>query len=387
MAERWASYSQISTFRACPQRWNYSYREKLRKVDPEDLKIELEFGSWWHALRAAESIDRGRRLGSLKSYPEELGTTDDGPKIDTAAEFVAEEVYGALSGWWHGMSASAKDAWVERLGEEPEARMRYLDEEWTKQWAQEREYELPVAVEFGWGRNLPDVEDAGLRPNTRMVGYVDEIYLDKRRNVLTVRDHKTSKSLASQTTADDMMDSQLQIYAWGAHPEVEKWGLGRIQAVAYDRVRTVKPKTPKLNLTGTLSRSVTDYDVRTYTEWVGEGLEYPGRLKDGSGSGVYYVDEAVVAQLSDPAARSVWFQRTLTPLNTNVIRAHLYAAVYTAEDMNKASQRIEATGEAARNLGGSCRWCDFSALCRAQMIGGPEGEYDLKEMRLERKER
>ena len=44
---------------------------------------------------------------------------------------------------------------------------------------------------------------------------------------------------------DEMMDSQLQVYAWGANDVVKSWGYGGIRATAYDRVKSVAPKPPK----------------------------------------------------------------------------------------------------------------------------------------------
>src|SRR5699024_11134452 len=85
MTTHFARYSQINTHRACPQRWQYGAIQRLEEDRPEgDAAVELEFGIWWHALRAADSIDRGRKHGSLKQIPETLRTVDDGPEISTA---------------------------------------------------------------------------------------------------------------------------------------------------------------------------------------------------------------------------------------------------------------------------------------------------------------
>src|SRR5699024_6883255 len=103
MTTHFASYSQINTHRACPQRWQYGAIQRLEEDRPEgDAAVELEFGIWWHALRAADSIDRGRKHGSLKQIPETLRTVDDGPEISTAyneTETLAERVLGAAERW------------------------------------------------------------------------------------------------------------------------------------------------------------------------------------------------------------------------------------------------------------------------------------------------
>jgi hypothetical protein len=278
------------------------------------------------------------------------------------------------------------ETWADRIGEACPDRLAAMYERWHHQWwHSDIKHERPLAVELGWGRDLPAMRD-GEVPNTRLVGYVDEVYLDARRNLIVVRDHKAHKSLSTQTTADDMMDSQLQFYAWGASPEITSWGLGKVAATGYDRIRTVKAKTPVVTQSGTLSKSITDFDLGTYIEWArgpeGNGVPYPGRAKDGSGAGLYQIEPAIVEKLSTPASTSAWFQRTLTPLNSNLIKVHLRAAVDSAVDLAASRRRAKESGEAARNLTSNCRWCDFVKLCRAEMVGGPGGEYELADMYL-----
>lgn len=385
VAEQWASYSQLVTHRVCPQRWQYGAVQRLERADSEDVQVEREFGSWWQAWRAADSLDRGRKLGTLKALPADLQTGAPGVLIDVHKATAAYVLLHAEE-WWRHQHAEVKDAWVERLGDSLPARLVDLDMRWQERWGDEVAREQPLAVELKWRRVLPTTKDpvtgVTLDPNTALIGYVDEVYYDTARGIVVARDNKSHKSLSTQTAADDMMDSQLQLYAWAASPLVASWGRGAIKATAYDRVRSVKPKAPVLTQAGSLSKSVTDYDVMTYSLWAEPGVAYPGRKKDGSDAGTYTLDEAVVTRLSSPAARSVWFQRALSPLNPNLIRAHLRAAIDSALDMRTTRTRAEATREAARNLGPSCKWCDFASLCRAQMVGGPSGTYDLDEHRL-----
>lgn len=385
MATNFASYSQIGTHRACPQQWQYGTIRKLKRDDPLDVRVELEFGNWWHALRAADSIERGRRKESLKRIPEELQTTDDGPRIRTDASDLVDRVMAEADKWWTNTDAMVAEEWIKRIGGDLPSRLRYVDEQWHERWGDDLEHEHPLAVEFRWRRELPALSDPETGevadPDTAMVGYVDELYWDDRRKMIVARDHKAHKSLGTQSSADDMMDSQLQVYSWGASPEVSSWGMGQIKAVAYDRIRMVAPKSPKVTQAGTLSKAVSDYDLRTYLEFCegpdGQGAPYPGRKKDGSDAGFYTADPAVVENLSDPASRSAWFQRTLTPLNRNIVIGHLRAAVDTAFDMTRTRRRVAESGEAGRNLTSRCKWCPFVELCRAELSGGPDGEYDL----------
>lgn len=369
----WASYSQLSTHRACPQRWFYGSMLKLRPDKPDDPKVELNFGLWWHAVMAADSLVRGQEFGSLRYAPDMITAGNDITlRVDSLKP---DMVFDAAEHAWERLSTERRETWIGKLGEPLPDRLRQLHLTWTDRWAEDRQYEKPLAVELGWGREITDT--------ARLVGYVDEVYLDTRRNIIVVRDHKSSKSLPTQASLDDMMSSQLQLYAWGAAPIVAEWGVGPISATAYDRVKSVKPTTPRLNKSGTLSKTVTQFDFHSYLDWCATRPEYEGLAKDGSKGGIYEPEQALIEHLSSPAWRSLWHQRTLTPLNVHMIRAHLRSAVDTITDIHATRRRAEDSGEAARNFTDyGCRWCDYNALCRAQIVGGADGEYPLAEYRL-----
>jgi hypothetical protein len=373
----------------------YSYERRLEKVDPEDVRVELEFGIWWQAVLGADALARGRDLGSLRWVPRAIKTVDNGPSF--AGDMAdPREVIATANDFWREQTPRTMEVWAERIGEALPDRLEGLYERWLEQWAEERRTELPLAVELGWGRDLPSLRD-GQNPNTRLVGYVDEVYLDTKRNMIVVRDNKSHRTLSTQTSADDMMDSQLQFYAWGASPEITSWGLGKVQATAYDRVRSVKPSPPQLTMGGRLAMrggepSIGQCDLHTYLQWaagpttnkdgdeVHDGQWYPGTR--GHDPGWYQAEPEVISKLSTPAARSVWFQRTLTPLNGNIVRTHLRAAVDSSVDLQRSRERAVDTREASRNLTANCRWCDFAKLCRAEMVGGADGDYDLVDLGL-----
>lgn len=368
----WASYSSIGQHRSCPQKWYYQRILHIEPIEPE-VAPARDFGSWWHALMAADSLERGRTAGSLKSFPEWI-TATEGSQF-RGEDVLPHDVLAESVLYWEKLSEDVKAAWVQYLGEPLPDRLLGAYGRWSDRWEEDREYELPLAVELGWGRDLADT-------GARLVGYIDEVFLDSKRNVVVVRDHKSMKALGTQTTQDDLMDSQLHLYAWGAAPAIEEWGVGPVRATAYDRMRAVAATTPKLTNAGQLSKQVTQYDLQTYIDWVAEGQTYPGTKKDGSGAGVYELDQNVVDHLSSPAWKSNWHQRTLTPINVNVIRSHLRAAADAVIDMQRSKEIAEARHEAPRNPGPGCRWCDYAKLCQAQLIGGPDGEYDLAAMGL-----
>lgn len=410
----YTTYSRIATHRKCPQRYMYSYIRKLEKVSPEDVRVELEFGNWWHALRAADSIERGIAAGSLQHIPKKLGTVDGHEGIDLAGEGGGIEKMRELSArgyldltgwvmeeaekWWKTRSSFEQESWAERIGGGLVDRLLYVDARWRERWADDIKHEHPLAVELHWERPLPALTDQQtgetVDPDAVMTGYVDEVYYDTRRNLVVVRDHKTHKALGVRTSVEDMMDSQLQVYAWGASPIISSWGYGAVKAVAYDRVRSTAPKQPSVTATGTLSKSVSDYDVPTYlafaagpdgtgAPWGKEGEFYVSGKKKGEPKfGRYQAEETVIERLSDPAALSAWQQRTLTPLNRNIVTTHLRAAVDTSLDISATRDRVRESNAAGRNLTDMCKWCPFAELCRAEMTGGPDGDYDLDAMYL-----
>lgn len=369
------SYSALTLHRKCPNAWHYRYLRGLAPEEYDRAPVERWFGSWWHTLRAADSIERGRRRQSLLFAPEILTTVDDGPEIPTIADDgLCHRVFDAAATWWHRLDEETRDLWTDTLGEPLPTGLVHADNRYRTRWQEDRDCEHPIAVEVHWQRPLPGC-------TTNLTGYCDEVYYDQRRHLTVVRDHKTAKSLSTQTTADDMMDSQLHFYAWGMVDRIREWGAEPVRAVSYDRMRSVAPSPPVLTQSGRIAvrggePSIGNCDLGTYLAWCDTGPTFPGRKKDGSDGGTYAAESGIVERLSTPAARSVWFQRTLSPLNRHLVRAHLQGACDSERDSQRTLTRVLRTGEAPRNLGPVCRWCDFAELCRAQMLGGPDGDYD-----------
>ena len=397
-----AHYSSLSLHRKCPQAWYYRYDMGLSRPLTTPAP-ELHFGSWFGALRAAEAVERGRKLGSLLGSPNKFSATDRSQKFD-AATVTPQDIFDAAAAWWDLRTLEERADWDDRLGEALPARQLGAYERWHDEWGDAIRKERPLGVELFWKRELPrpkgDAEWDALAkerplPKMYLLGYIDELYEDTDRGIVVVRDVKTSKQLATQSAADDMMDSQLQLYAWGISPKLQEWGAPPVRGVAYDRVKSVKPTAPKLTLAGKLSAASTMFDERTYREFAagpdGKGIIWgvenehfaSGPRKGEPKWGTYEIDQAVLDRITSIPHRSAFHQRTLVPLNANIVRAHLRAAVDSATDIWRTQKRAEITGEAARNMGKTnCQWCDYQSICRAQMIGGADGTYELAEHNL-----
>ena len=393
------SYSGITLHRSCPQAWSYKTIFGLSRPPSDDPKVEARFGTIWHALRAAEAIERGRRVGSIKYVPRSIRVADGGPKVMTRQHKemactrtdsdpdtckndehfepvlnLQERVFAAVEAWEEQMPEEHADLWKEKLGtRSPSLLLRSLDARYLVAHAADIENEHPIGVEVYWERILPG--DSG----ATLLGYTDEVYLDVKRHLIVVRDHKTAKQLSIMNAADDMLNSQLHLNAWGLSDRIKEWGCQPVGAISYERVNSVMPPKPKLVKSGRLSATVKNFDLETYLTF----CESPEAKEAG-----YEREDAVVQRITEPQYISRWFQRTLTPVNRNIATAHLQAAVDTEVDSRKTVETVKRRGAGPRNMtGNACRYCDFAKLCRAQMIGGADGEYEIEEYGLRVKEK
>lgn len=407
-AETWdpsqyVSYSSLNLHRTCPMAWAYRYLRGIERID--DNRVHADFGTWFHLVKAAEAIQRGNERGSLRYSPEKFDLPGsevrlhrdgepgsrfyriggDGP----SANLTTSLILGLAGRIWPRLPAEYRDEFVDALGETLPERLLNAYRGWLERWKDERENEEPIAVELKFKRPVETPTGEAVIP-----GYVDEVYRDTKRGLIVVRDTKTSKKLDAAESEDDLTDSQTHLYAWGSAEVLAEWGL-TVDAVAYDRVRSVAPKTPKVTASGGLSASIKDYDLHTYLTWAQgpdgegvlwgeEGVYFKSGKREGEPKwGHYTAEEKEINRLTTPSALAVWHQRTLTPINRNIIRAHVQAAVDTQQAAQQTVHRFKNTGEAARNFTRrGCSWCDFRKLCRAELLGGPGGEYPLSEWNL-----
>lgn len=386
------SYSRLLTHRQCPQKYAYAHVHGIESI--EDFRSpERIFGSWWHLLRALTSIQRSESMRAT-THPDappivtpEVLRVDDTWTVavaDLDRSQAVTEFWELFTLWDRSLTNDYRDRFVERMGDQPLPRLRDMNDEWWDRWHDDMQHELPLAVELRVSRHLPTYRDVltgeEVKPDEMLNGVIDEIYRDTRRGFNVIRDYKTHRKLDGATSQSDMMESQLHLYAWAAAPVLQLHGIKQPRAVAYDRIRSVAPKQPQVTKAGKLSASVKDYSLLTYLRWLdahdGE-VPFPGMKKDGSGAGTYTLDPSVVENLSDPASRSAWAQRTLVPMNAAIVKSHLSAATLTYLDTTRTDRLVEKLGEAPRSFG-TCKFCDFLQLCQAQLVGGSEGDYDLE---------
>ena len=382
------SQSSLAKHRECPQLWFYETDLRLAAQPGLTYPVALTLGSWWHAVRAADALTRGRRLESLKDggVPESITTTNGGPTFANTATM--EEVLEGAADAWARMNGRERGSWMDQRPESLPDSLARMNRQYLARWAEDREHEHPLAVEIAFSR--PMGEDSN-GDQLVLDGIGDELYWDARRKMVVLRDAKAEKEIAASSSANDMHKSQLQLYAWGLAHVVAEWGLGPIRALSFDRARTAVPAEPKLTTQGNLAKSPSDYMLETYLEWVAtkptwgeEGAYYVSGAKKGQPKfGTYDApDPKEIERLTSPVWLDRWHERTLAPVNRNVVAAHLRSAYHTARDVETTKLNIERYGETTRNLGRHCDWCRMSELCRTQMVGGPRGEYVLEELGL-----
>src|SRR3546814_20127242 len=78
--------------------------------------------------------------------------------------------------------------------------------------------------------------------------------------MIVVRDHKTNGTIASAESLDDLLDSQLHLYAWGVSVHL---GIN-VGAVGYDRARSKPAAQPAVTKAGKLSASAQAYEPHAY---------------------------------------------------------------------------------------------------------------------------
>lgn len=354
------SVSSLNTWRECPRRYHYQ-KERRLTLAGQGPAVRRELGSWWHALRAADSIARARSqetvpgVPPLYYLPEELTTGDFGPVIPVGEDLTAETIHGAAQETWSAMTDQQREDWIDTTGAALPDHLREMDERWTTRWAGQIAQERVIAVEMPVSVLIPAMPQTNIRPV--FTGRVDEVIYDMSTGMLTVRDIKSSREIPGAESAEDMLDSQLHLYAWAVSVE-----MGRdVQAVSYDRARTKPASSPKLTQAGSLSKSVTDYDLLRYLDFTSAPVPYPGRKKDGSDAGEYTRDTDVVDRLRTPREMDRWNRRTLSPVNHRLVRSHLREAALAAWQRASSEDRPRALSRRV------CQGCDFLELCLDEM--------------------
>jgi len=343
------SYSSLGKMQVCERKFALHYREGLRKAGP--IPFPLLRGQAWHAVMAAQALQIGLYEGSLlQEIPERIRVIDG---VD--AEPTISSIMDALKEWETAQESEYLDAMREEYGDLLSARMWDLWIRFNHSGNVEKDFGKPLLIEFEWTRTLPNGLEA--------VGVTDLVYLDPETNQVVVRDWKLNASWPQTASAiEDLVNSQNHFNAWGVADSLRDLSGDKElvpSAVEYARARFKKPATPAMtkgtkNSPPRLAKSTSDFDAYTYREWCRE-QELP-------------VDQAVYDELA--TQRDKWFRFTRKPLLYNVYSQHVISAARQAERAETIT-----TEESIPVYGSHCGFCEFSSLCRADLVGGRQ-PYD-----------
>ncbi len=365
------SYSALQTLAACERKYALRFIEEL-EADRTDRPAPLR-GTAWHGVIQAHLLSVGAHKRTLLVRPEKIQVvkgrdlainwadefcpTIMGPDFGPEIELNALSMLAHYRSWWdHQETDYREEMAAEYDGSLPD-RLTDLYRRYLLHYVDDDKRYDPLLTEYEWSRKAPN--------GILLQGRVDAVLYDNELGLVTVRDYKTHASWPSESdTVVDLMDSQLHLQAWGCAPVLRAAG-HLPQAVQFDRLRFKKPSEPKLTTKGILSKSTTDFDSYTYTNWCTENS--------------VEIDPKMVETCD--AKADAWFRRSTKPLSMRSIEAHVKAA-------QAAALRADALDPATATLVPSknCGWCDFVSLCRAEIIGGrPEGfipqDYGLRKQK------
>jgi hypothetical protein len=184
-----------------------------------------------------------------------------------------------------------------------------------------------------------------LTSEIRYAGTIDKIAVDSHKRRWIV-DHKSHKNFPDE--GQRMADIQLVLYVWAWNrwcPEKQ------VSGIIWDYIRTKPPTIPHLLKNGELSKAKIDTDYSTYIRAIKENSLDPADYKD--------VLDGLKKQSSP------FFERVALP---NPSKALIDSVVADAHDTATIIQRLGKVLK-TRHLSRDCGWCEFNALCQAEIRG------------------
>jgi hypothetical protein len=363
------SYSGLARLQQCERSFALHYREGLRR--PEIQPWAMMRGSAWHAVMAVEALGWGAEAGTLLYAPKSIKVVD-GLELTVPESWSVEGVVSALAVWEVQQGGQFMDEMREEYGDLLSARIANLWDRFSDGKTPVELFGHPLLVEYAWERKLPN----GL--NFR--GVADLVFFDPVDEMIVVRDWKLHEAWPQTPPAiEDLVNSQLHLTAWGVAEDLRNLAKDNDvvpEAVEYARARFKKPATPTLTKAtpktpSRLSKSTTDYDAYTYAEFCRD----PETVAAG-----YCIDFEHYEQLL--MQREKWFRLQRKPLLYNVYSQHVLAAASQAERAETIT-----TESSVASYGSHCARCEYSQLCRADLMGGRQdyAEVDPNDFNLVRK--
>lgn len=298
------SNSKLRTYRRCPRRYRFKYVEKL---EPRKRSVQLERGSWIHAL--LEAYYTGEDWKAVhKEFSKRFFDYDEETRED--------------------------------LGDLPNECKRIMLS-YIRYWRDIDQHYRVIDAELDEYVTLPD--------GITLQIIVDLVLEEKRTGKLWAWDHKTRKSFESYEGM--VLDPQLTLYFMG----LEILGYKPMAGVVYNEIRTKAPVIPEQLASGGLSqRKNMDTDAATYLREIKRlGLD-PGQYRD------------MLLHLKRNEHER-FFRRISLPKDPPMVKIVRRETVQTAQEIMdaEAKDRFPRSFDAKQ-----CKWdCDFKDLCLAEYHG------------------
>jgi hypothetical protein len=323
--------SRIKMFRRCQKQYSFRYDtaselglDPTKEMVPKFKKVQLERGSWMHALQEAHH----REWAGVK-----------GPKW--------REVHDDFTAKYNGLFLEEREEYGDLPGETERMWKGYL-----RFWADDADrYSV---VEFDDGPAIEFMVEQPLKKwgvSEPFKGRIDLLVEDVEYGGYWVWDHKWVSRIPDSD--ERMMSPQNMMYMWA----LRKDGID-VRGFIYNYGRTKPPTIPRVLKNGTLSmaqRMDTTYD--TYVQAIKD--LHGDRWKD-------YAKHMYLDKLRSLKERDVlWFRRERIPVEDHKIKQGLREFVVSCRDIDRRNKKIPP-----RTYTYSCRFgCEYHSLCTTQFAG------------------
>lgn len=307
------SQSVLRTWRRCQAKYDYQYRQLLKRKRP---RLPLIRGTMIGQCLDAMVIHRVSPGTKAVTWQAVLTTYETQYKRLFEEE---KEMYGDLIG-----------------------DVRFIMQRYERIYAND-------GLEYQLGKDGLPYEihlELELVPGITYVGHIDKMPMDKYGRIWDM-DHKSHKKLP--TPEDRFMDLQQVFYTWAAPLS----GYPKLIGVIWDYLRTKRPAIPEKLVKGGLSkRKNIDTDYETYMEAVVANRLSPQDYAD------------ILGPLKARGHMDFYQRIQLPSPNPEMVKSVVDDAKATAIEIQKLGGSARA-----RSMDRLCKSCEFFEICQAEFRG------------------
>jgi hypothetical protein len=350
------SLSKVETSRACEQRYVYRYIEKLRaKV----VARPLRFGDLFHKMLEADANNLDP-LAALKD-----ATANNERLFREERESIAA-VVSDITYIWKAYKDFYKKDQLQLLPVNQETKKT----KFLSLSKQDRADALGVAASGIKAKKPTEVyaehwiDGIEIAPGIEFAGKIDGFVRSRKMNWLL--EHKTTENFPDSDTRWRNLQSCLYIRI------VEMLGWFTLSGTLWNYIRSKPPthmkpneKNPGMSVRkiDSLPQVVIDDITNAGFDW----KNYVGFIRD--------------IEVNIPS----WFDRVYTPIKKPVIDMVWRDFIVTSKEMKEVEEEYSAAHprRPVRTIGRHCSWCEFEALCRAELTGADadfvrEHEFEIR---------